>query len=75
MMFLKKIIEIRYTCYAILVSRQSEYFFSMTPHGMLCLPNVFRISVANRKVGKTKFMLILKNNIHEISGVCLFSPI
>ena len=42
-------------------------FFSMTSQSMLCFPNVFRISVANRKVGKTNSMLILKNNIHEIT--------
>ena len=41
----------------------------MTPHGILCFPNVFRISVANRKVGKTNSMLILKNNIHEITRI------
>ena len=41
--------------------------FSMTPHGMLCFPNIVRISVANRKVGETDSMLIFKNNIHEIT--------
>ena len=57
----------------------------MIPHGNLCFSNVFIISVANRKVGKTDSIMILKNNIlymkwHEIfgiypiSGVCTFSP-
>ena len=46
---------------------ETNYFFSRTLHGTLCFPNVFRISVVNRKVGKTVSMLILKNNIHEIT--------
>ena len=47
--------------------KKSEYFSSMTLHGLLCFPNVFRISEANRKVGKIDSMLILQNNIHEIT--------
>ena len=55
----------------------------MTPHCMLCFPNVFKIGVATRKFGKTDSMLTLKNYIHEItrnfrnlpvSGVWAFSP-
>ena len=34
---------------------------------MLCFPNVFAIRVANRKVGKSDAMSIVKNNIQEIT--------
>ena len=64
-MFHKNIIEIYMLCHFGL--EKSEYFFNMTPHGILCFPIVFRISVANRKVCKIDFMLILENNIHEIT--------
>ena len=48
-------------------SRDKVDIFSMIPHGMLCLSNVFRIRIANRKVGKTDSMLILQNNINKIT--------
>ena len=38
-------------------------FFKMMSPGMLCFQNVFRISVTNRKDGKTDSMVILKTNI------------
>ena len=50
-------------------SRDKLNIFSMTPHGMLCFPNVFKISVANKKIDKTDSILILNNNIHEISRI------
>ena len=57
-----------------MVSKQSEYFFSMAPHSMLWFSNVFRISEANRKVGKNNSMLILQNNTHEITQNFRNSP-